>query len=144
MRIAICDDEEKYIYQVKELIEHLYHSLEILIDTCQNGNELLAKYEKYPYDVVILDIEMPAVDGISLARKLRQKSEEVVLIFLTEHVEYALQGYEVNALRYLTKPVKPEKLKEVLDYVIENKICICIYYYRNAIVYCDANVDSSE
>lgn len=119
MRIAICDDEEKYIYQVKELIEHLYHSLEILIDTYQNGNELLSKYDKYSYDVVILDIEMPTVNGISLARKLRQKSEEVVLIFLTGHVEYALQGYEVNALRYLTKPVKSEKLKEVLDYVIE-------------------------
>lgn len=104
MRIAICDDGEKYIYQVKELIEHLYHSLEILIDTYQNGNELLSKYDKYSYDVVILDIEMPTVNGISQARKLRQKSEEVVLIFLTGHVEYALQGYEVNALRACIEP----------------------------------------
>lgn len=119
MRIAVCDDEQKYTSQVSELIEHLYHSLEILTDTYQSGDELLLKYEKHPYDVVFLDIEMPQMNGISLAKKLRQKSEEVVLIFLTGHVEYALQGYEVNALRYLTKPVCPEKLKEVLDYVLE-------------------------
>ena len=62
MRIAVCDDEQKYTSQVSELIEHLYHSLEILTDTYQSGDELLLKYEKHPYDVVFLDIEMPQMN----------------------------------------------------------------------------------
>lgn len=121
MRIAVCDDEEQYSFLIKKQIENIFKSLDILIDTYQNGNELLESFKMHPYDVVFLDIEMPAVNGISLARKLRGFSEDVVLIFLTGHVEYALEGYEVNALRYLTKPVKADKLREVLNYVAERE-----------------------
>ena len=64
---------------------------------------------------------MPAVDGITLAKKIRARSENVFIVFLTSHIEYALEGYEVNALRYLTKPVDIEKLKEVIRYVQEKQ-----------------------
>ena len=74
-------------------------------------------FAKRPYDLVFLDIEMPEMDGIATARKLREKSREVPIIFLTSHIEYALEGYEVNALRYLTKPINSTKLYEVLDFV---------------------------
>ena len=64
---------------------------------------------------------MPAVDGITLAKSIRNKSENVFIVFLTGHIEYALEGYEVNALRYLTKPVDIGKLKEVIRYVQEKQ-----------------------
>lgn len=119
MRIAVCDDEAEYCKQIQRMIEKMYHSLDVIVDTYQTGHDLLRQFEKQNYDLIFLDIEMPGIDGISLARKLRKKREELRLVFLTSHVEYALKGYEVQALRYLTKPVQEDKLKEVLFYVTE-------------------------
>ena len=117
MRIAVCDDEEKYRQDIKKRIDRVCNSLDVLVDEYCDGRELIKSFEKCPYDMVFLDIEMPAMDGITLAKKLRAISEGLFIVFLTGHVEYALTGYEVNALRYLTKPVDPDKLKEVLKYV---------------------------
>ena len=117
MRIAVCDDEEKYRIELKSLLGRLGTSCEYDIDTFSNGNWLLRECDKEPYDLVFLDIEMPEIDGISLARKLRAKHEDLNIVFLTGHVEYAIEGYEVNALRYLTKPVQIDKLREVLQHV---------------------------
>ena len=62
------------------------------------------------------------MDGITLAKEIRKRTEQVQIVFLTGHVEYAIEGYEVNALRYLTKPVNEEKLKEVLRHVMDQNI----------------------
>ncbi len=117
MRIAICDDEEKYRIQLKTVLDKLLINTDDDIETFSDGNILVLKFAESPFDLVFLDIEMPEIDGITLARKLRAVSEKVFIVFLTGHVEYALEGYEVNALRYLTKPVDIDKLKEVLNYV---------------------------
>ena len=117
MRIAICDDEEMYRVQLKSVLDKILVNAEYEIETFADGNRLEEAYSEAPYDLVFLDIEMPAVDGITLARRLRARSEKVFIVFLTGHVEYALEGYEVNALRYLTKPVDTDKLKEVIRYV---------------------------
>lgn len=119
MRIAVCDDERQYCEQMQLTIEKMYQSLDVIVDTYQTGRELLHQFATGKYDVIFLDIEMPGIDGISLARKLREMDEELRLVFLTSHVEYALKGYEVQALRYLTKPVQEDKLIEVLSYVME-------------------------
>ena len=117
MRIAICDDEEMYRVQLKSVLDKILVNADYEIETFADGNRLEEAYSEEPYDLVFLDIEMPAVDGITLARRLRARSEKVFIVFLTGHVEYALEGYEVNALRYLTKPVDTDKLKEVIRYV---------------------------
>lgn len=122
MRIAVCDDEEKFGSQAKQMIEKLTRSLDIFVDMYDDGRKLLSAFEKKPYDLLFLDIEMPKMDGITLAKELRKKSEDVPIVFLTGHVEYALEGYEVNALRYLTKPIKEEKLREVLRFVMDKSV----------------------
>ncbi len=119
MRIAICDDEAPCRQQAVQAINACTKSLDILTDLFENGNTLLQSFQKNPYDLVFLDIEMPEIDGISLARKLRDLSRDVPIVFLTSHIEYALEGYEVNALRYLTKPIQAEKLQELLGYVMD-------------------------
>lgn len=119
MRIAVCDDEEKFRVQAKEMIEKLTNSIDIVVDAYEDGRKLLESFERNPYDVLFLDIEMPLMDGITLAKKVRAMSENVYIVFLTGHVEYALEGYEVNALRYLTKPVQEDKLREVLLFVMD-------------------------
>ena len=121
MRIAICDDEEIYRIELKSLLDKLLINADYNIDTFDDGNRLSESFKALPYDLVFLDIEMPAVDGITLAKAIRAASEKVFIVFLTSHVEYAIEGYEVNALRYLTKPVDIEKLKEVIRYVQEKQ-----------------------
>ena len=104
--------------------------MDVIVDAFADGRKLIERFEKAPYEVVFLDIEMPEMDGITLAKKLREMDGNVYLVFLTGHVEYAVEGYEVNALRYLTKPVKEEKLKEVLRFVMEKntKTFVRLYY----------------
>ena len=121
VRIAICDDEERYRIELKTILNKLLINADLNIDTFDDGNILADAFAVSPYDLVFLDIEMPAVDGITLAKKIRSRSENVFIVFLTSHIEYALEGYEVNALRYLTKPVDIEKLKEVIRYVQEKQ-----------------------
>ena len=121
MRIAICDDEERYRVELKTVLDKLLINVDYNIDTFEDGQILIDSFSKDPYDLVFLDIEMPAVDGITLAKKIRSRSEKVFIVFLTGHVEYALEGYEVNALRYLTKPVDIDKLKEVIRFVQEKQ-----------------------
>lgn len=117
MRIAICDDEEKYRIQLKTILDKLLINTDDDIETFDDGRYLAAAFREEPFDLIFLDIEMPSVDGITLAKKIRSLSDKVNIVFLTGHIEYALEGYEVNALRYLTKPVDIDKLKEVLSYV---------------------------
>ena len=121
VRIAICDDEERYRIELKTILNKLLINADLNIDTFDDGNILADAFAASPYDLVFLDIEMPALDGITLAKKIRARSENVFIVFLTSHIEYALEGYEVNALRYLTKPVDIEKLKEVIRYVQEKQ-----------------------
>ncbi|MCR5543558.1 MAG: LytTR family DNA-binding domain-containing protein [Eubacterium sp.] len=119
MRIAVCDDEEKYRFQAKAMIDNMSGSLDTIVDAFGDGRKLLEAFDKRPYEVLFLDIEMPAMDGITLAKKIREKNDSVYIVFLTSHVEYALEGYEVNALRYLTKPLREDKLREVLKFVMD-------------------------
>lgn len=121
VRIAICDDEEIYRVQLKTVLDRLLVNDEYDIDTFSDGNILCGAFSECPYDLVFLDIEMPSVDGITLAKRIRSVSESVFIVFLTSHIEYALEGYEVNALRYLTKPVDINKLKDVIKHVQEKQ-----------------------
>ena len=119
MRIAICDDQEECLEQALFAIKKCLLGVDARVDLFKRGSLFLRAFMGRPYDLVFLDIEMPETDGITLAKKLRKLSKDVPIIFLTSHIEYALEGYEVNALRYLTKPVDPTKLRNVLSVVVE-------------------------
>ena len=73
------------------------------------------------FDLLLLDVEMPGMDGITLARKIRKKDESVMIMFLTNMAQYALHGYEVDAVDYVVKPIGyPDfamKMKKVLRYL---------------------------
>ena len=121
MRIAVCDDEELFRIEFKSVLDKVLINAEYDIDTFSSGSSLYEAFLKNPFDLVFLDIEMPGIDGITLAKRLRAVSENVQIVFLTSHIEYALEGYEVNALRYLVKPVDMNKLSEVLKYIQDKK-----------------------
>ena len=119
MRIAICDDQEECLQQTLSAVRNCIPGVEAWVDLFKGGSAFLRAFQDRAYDLVFLDIEMPETDGITLAKNLRRLSKDVPIIFLTSHIEYALDGYEVNALRYLTKPVDPDKLRSVLSVVVE-------------------------
>ncbi len=121
MRVAICDDEERFAVELKQILDTLCFEADLCVDTFNDGISLELSYKKNPYDVVFLDIEMEGINGIEVAERIRKINEETYIIFVTSHVEYAIKGYEVNALRYLTKPVKQEKVLEVMRYIIDKK-----------------------
>ncbi|SDY34342.1 two component transcriptional regulator, LytTR family [Ruminococcaceae bacterium YAD3003] len=121
MRIAVCDDEELFRIEFKTILDKVLVNSEYDIDTFSGGSSLYEAFLKNPFDLVFLDIEMSGIDGITLAKRLRAVSENVQIVFLTSHIEYALEGYEVNALRYLVKPVDMNKLSEVLKFIQDKK-----------------------
>lgn len=73
------------------------------------------------WDILLLDIEMGAMDGVTMAKKVRAHNEAVQIVFITGYSDYIAEGYEVSALHYLMKPVKEEKLFAVLDRALEKR-----------------------
>ena len=127
MRICFCDDEAStrsqfermaaaWAEQRGEAVElQLYNSAEqLLFEVGQPEAQELA------FDLILLDIQMGGMDGITLARQLRAQDKRVTLAFLTAAREYVFEGYEVQAVRYLLKPMQQEKVFELLDLARQN------------------------
>ena len=109
LNIAICDDEEIIREQIKELTEKEKSGL--CMELYETGDALLASGKQF--DIVFLDIQMEGTDGIETAKRLRQRDEDTILIFITGIREYVFQAFDVAAFHYLLKPIEEEKFREV-------------------------------
>lgn len=109
--VAVCDDSKKTVDSIKENIEAYGRNSqkEIRVFSYYSGEELLDSY-KCNIDILFLDIRMPGMDGVSVAERIRQKDKKVIIIFVTSLVQYALDGYRVNASNYIIKPVSRKRL----------------------------------
>lgn len=116
MKIIICDDEIYIRDTLKQRLKEYYSSLDVLILSASSGEELLRLVEREQGDVfcIFLDIEMEGMDGLETARRLRAEYPALPILLLTSHTELALEGYEVQAFRFLAKPLRQEKLVEAL------------------------------
>lgn len=102
MNIAICDDEKVFLKQLHTKINSLkIHNCQISEFT--SGQELLSNFVKGMYEIVILDVEMPGLNGLETAERIRQTDKSVIISFLTNYSEFAVKGYEVGAFRYILK-----------------------------------------
>ena len=109
LNIAICDDEKAIREQINELIEKAKAG--ICIDLYETGDALLAAGKQF--DIVFLDIQMDGTDGIETAKRLRQRDEDTILIFITGIREYVFEAFDVAAFHYLLKPIEEDKFREV-------------------------------
>lgn len=108
MRVAICEDELIHQQNLLRIINEwsVGKDTNVDIDTFVTAEEFLYQYDSgKAYNIVFFDIHLKGIDGVKAARKLRERDELILIIFLTSRMEYVLQGYEVNAWRYLLKPV---------------------------------------
>lgn len=121
-KIAICDDSDADRKYVLNMVNHWAESAGYLIhtDVFSSAENFLFHYaEENDYDILLLDIEMGDMDGVTMAKKLRKSNDTIQIIFITGYSDYISEGYEVAALHYLMKPVKEEKLCSVLDRAAE-------------------------
>ena len=118
LRVLIVDDEAPARRRLRELLDDCAAVLPIaIIGEAQHGREALDILHTAPADLVLTDIHMPDMDGIELARHLLKLSHPPVVIFTTAFHEHALAAFEVNAIDYLVKPVRVQRLLAALQKV---------------------------
>ena len=106
IKIAICDDESLFTEELRELLSGymMEKGLVFEIDTYSSGEALIELgIEVVRYNIVFLDINMDEVDGIKTAEMIRKVSREVFIVFVTAYVDYSLEGYRLDVVRYLLK-----------------------------------------
>lgn len=120
LTIALCDDEPFWREKIAAYLAtrddfacalSSYGSGEALITACQQ--------EAIHFDALFLDMEMPGLSGLETARALREMGSETVIVFVTGYLEYAVEGYEVEAFRYLLKPSLDAKLPGIVTALME-------------------------
>lgn len=123
MRILLVDDEELQLLRLENEVKKVVPS-DATILSFSNSSKFLKDHKEDKIDIAFLDIEMPGMNGISLAKELKKINPLVNIIFVTAYNDYALEAYKIHASGYLSKPVSAEKIKkelEALRYPVELK-----------------------
>lgn len=121
-KVAICDDSDADRRYIMDMVRSWASAAghEVQIDGFPSAESFLFRYAgESDYDILLLDIEMGDMDGVTMAKELRKSNDTVQIIFITGYSDYISEGYEVAALHYLMKPVNEEKLCLVLDRAAE-------------------------
>ncbi len=123
-RIAVCDDSATDAAFVQSILQGWAagRQLEIQVESFASAERFLFRYAgDKAWDLLLLDIEMGGMDGVTMAKRVRRDNETVQIVFLTGYSDYIAEGYEVAALHYLMKPVQADKLRAVLDRALEKQ-----------------------
>lgn len=119
LKIAVCDDIEKDRIQIINMTKGILQDMQVSCSIVgyKDGPSLLADIQNgSKFHIMLLDVMMDEMDGMELAAELRKQGNRTAIIFISINREMALYGYEVSAVRYLTKPLEEGKLKEALTY----------------------------
>lgn len=117
-KIAVCDDDPAQIQYLSAKLNTWAQKRDVLLQIAafHSAESFLFQYaDEKNFDILLLDIEMGKMNGVELAKKVREGNKEVQIVFITGYMEYISAGYDVEALHYLLKPVTEEKLFSVLD-----------------------------
>lgn len=132
MKIAVVDDNPKDGGRIKQYIERyaLEQDQKFQVFLYASGLDFLDDMGRN-FDVVFMDIEMPHLDGIETARKMRERDDTTILIFITNLAQYAIHGYEVNAIEFMVKPVGyynfSDKMTKALRFVKRNEEKVMLF-----------------
>ena len=109
IKVLVCDDDKIIIEKVQQLLTIIQeqYSFELDIKTYNDG--LLAMESKETYDIAIVDIEMPNVDGLALSEKLKRRNPDTIVLILTSFSDYLDSAMRIQVFRYLSKPIDEER-----------------------------------
>lgn len=122
LEIAVCDDEKFYRERIHALLQKYLseHQLDGTIDIFCSGKEFLSQRgNAVKYDVVFMDINMEQTDGIETAMQIRAFWSNTYIVFVTAFIKYALDGYKVNAVRYIMKDTLDVAIPECMDAILQ-------------------------
>ena len=121
LRVGICDDEKSVIEILQQCMEQyqMHQDVELEVESFTNGNELLAMNRVNPYHVVLLDVEMPEIDGLEVARRLREDVlDDIFIVFVTSYPEYMQESFAVQPFQFLVKPVQYTFVEKLFQDII--------------------------
>lgn len=116
LRIAVVEDDKNYAAQLKEYLARYEEEKKrkLSVTLFPDGEDIVTNYSA-DFDIILMDVEMIFMDGMTAAEKIREKDSEVVIIFITNMPQYAIQGYRVDALDYVLKPLSYFAFSEKMD-----------------------------
>lgn len=114
MKILLVDDEELQLLRLENEVKKVVPGSAAIL-SFSNSSQFIKECKDEKIDIAFLDIEMPGMNGISLAKELKKVNPLVNIIFVTAYNDYALEAYKIHASGYLSKPVTAEKIKKELD-----------------------------
>jgi two-component system response regulator AlgR len=114
MKILIADDEKLARLRLKSLLNELNEDIQIVAEA-ENGRAALKKWQETGADILLLDIRMPDMDGLDAARELAKTQSPPAIIFTTAYDAHALQAFDANAVDYLLKPIRKDRLLNALQ-----------------------------
>lgn len=120
IKIVLVDDAPEDREQLRSLLTDAVQKAGVIseISEFESAEDFLAVFEPENFDLCFLDIYMEGMNGMEAARQIRKLDPELALVFLTSSTDYVYEGYEVQALRYLTKPPIPKKVYAVIDHFL--------------------------
>jgi two-component system, LytTR family, response regulator AlgR len=116
MDILICDDESLAIERLSRLVTQMGHQV---VATASHGQQAIDLAQSLEPDVILLDIQMPEMDGLACAQHLRELDPMPAIVFCTAYDHHALDAFKSNAEGYLLKPVMQQELQQVLDHLVK-------------------------
>lgn len=117
LRVLIVDDEDLARLRLKSLLGDCQEPRCEVVGEAANATQALAWLGESQADLALLDVQMPGADGTALAARLRDLSPKMAVVFVTAYAEHAVKAFELEAVDYLTKPVKLARLQEALQRV---------------------------
>lgn len=121
IRIAVIEDNARDLDQIQSFLSHYQqeHGTDCTVNTFRDPMRFLAEYRS-DYDLVFMDIELPPFNGLDIARRLRDMDSVVALVFITNMEQCAINGYEVDALDFVVKPINYYRFSSMMNKALRN------------------------
>jgi DNA-binding LytR/AlgR family response regulator len=124
LKISVCDDDSQELERISSFLDTYKRESKVPLTykTFQSATELISSISSGNYDILLLDILMPGINGMQAAHEIRVFDAGVKIVFLTSSPEFAVESYAVKAYDYILKPVSKDKLFSILDAVIAEEL----------------------